>query len=99
MLNGPPHEDSSAYDLRLNKRISIFFASGASDPDAEIPVVIGGGRLLASSIALQEKDRRHNHGGTESCQDSHAKKRPARDRASGGLTSAVQSFAHAFALF
>lgn len=74
MLNGLPDEDSSAHKLRFSKRISIFFASGTGGPNAEIPVAIVGGRLLANRIALQEKDHRHNHRGTESCQYSHAKK-------------------------
>ena len=74
MLNGLPDEDSSAHKLRFNKRISIFFASRAGRPDAEIPVAIGAGRLLANRIALQENNCRHNHRGTESPEYSHEKK-------------------------
>jgi len=77
MLNGLPDEDPGTHKLRLSKRISIFFAGRAGGPDAEIPVAIGGGRLLANRIALQEKDCRHNHCGTESCEYSHVKKQPA----------------------
>ena len=74
MLNGLPDEDSSAHKLRFSKRISIFLASGTGGPDAEIPVAIVGGRLLANRIAPQEKNCRHNHRGTESSEYSHEKK-------------------------